>query len=198
MEVERIINSIYASNTYILYNTWYDEVWLIDAGDTNMVLEWIEKYSKTLKGVFLTHSHYDHIYGLNLLYQHYPDIKVFTSPEGAQGLYSDKWNFSKYHHCSFVYAGNNLGILRDKQIVDLWSDVQLHVIKTPGHDWSCLTFKVDSYLFTGDAYIPDTKVVTTFPKSDRIEAAKSLEAILSLPNIIKIFPGHGDAEYVSN
>lgn len=198
MEVERIINTIYASNTYILYNTRYDEVWLIDAGDTNMVLEWIEKYSKTLKGVFLTHSHFDHIYGLNLLYQHYPNIKIFTSPEGAEGLYSDKWNFSKYHHCPFVYAGNNLGILRDKQIVDLWSDVQLHVIKTPGHDWSCLTFKVDSYLFTGDAYIPDTKVVTTFPKSDRIEATKSLEVILSIPNIIKIFPGHGDAEYVSN
>ena len=115
MKVERIINTIYASNTYILYDPRYDEVWLVDAGDTNLVIEWIEKYSKTLKGVFLTHTHFDHIYGLNTLYQHYPDIRVFTSPEGAEGLYSEKWNFSKYHHCSFVYAGNNVDIVRNKQ-----------------------------------------------------------------------------------
>ena len=69
MKVERIINTIYASNTYILYDPRYDEVWLVDAGDTNLVIEWIEKYSKTLKGVFLTHTHFDHIYGLNTLYQ---------------------------------------------------------------------------------------------------------------------------------
>ena len=52
MKVERIINTIYASNTYILYDPRYDEVWLVDAGDTNLVIEWIEKYSKTLKGYF--------------------------------------------------------------------------------------------------------------------------------------------------
>ena len=198
MKVERIINTIYASNTYILYDPRYDEVWLVDAGDTNLVIEWIEKYSKTLKGVFLTHTHFDHIYGLNTLYQHYPDIRVFTSPEGAEGLYSEKWNFSKYHHCSFVYAGNNVDIVRNKQTVDLWPDVRLHIIKTPGHDWSCLTFEVTDCLFTGDDYIPGKKVVTTFPKSNRSEAIKSVEIILNLPGIMKIFPGHGNVEIVNH
>ena len=67
MKVERIINTIYASNTYILYDPRYDEVWLVDAGDTNLVIEWIEKYSKTLKGVFLTHTHFDHILYINII-----------------------------------------------------------------------------------------------------------------------------------
>ena len=44
MKVERIINTIYASNTYILYDPRYDEVWLVDAGDTCLVIEWIELY----------------------------------------------------------------------------------------------------------------------------------------------------------
>lgn len=123
---------------------------------------------------------------------------VFTSPEGREGLYSDKWNFSRYHHCPFIYAGSNVCILSDKQIMELWPGVMLHIIKTPGHDWSCLTYKIGSWLFTGDSYIPGLKVVTTFPKSNRIEAAKSTEIILTLADITKIFPGHGNVESVTN
>ena len=42
------------------------------------------------------------------------------------------------------------------------------------------------------------KELTTFPKSNRIEAAKSTEIILTLADITKIFPGHGNVESVTN
>ena len=80
----------------------------------------------------------------------------------------------------------------------MWPDVRFHIIKTPGHDWSCVTLEVTDCLFTGDAYIPGKKVVTTFPKSNRSEAIKSVEIILNLPGIMKIFPGHGNVEIVNH
>ena len=61
-----------------------------------------------------------------------------------------------------------------------------------------LCYTIGSWLFTGDSYIPGLKVVTTFPKSNRIEAAKSTEIILTLSDITKIFPGHGNVESVTN
>ena len=198
MEVTQIVNRVYASNSYILYRFQHDEAWLVDVGDADVIIRWIEEHSKKLKGVLLSHIHFDHIYGLNQLLDRYPDMIVFTSPEGREGLYSDKWNFSRYHHFPFIYAGSNVCILSDKQIMELWPGVMLHIIKTPGHDWSCLTYKIGSWLFTGDSYIPGLKVVTTFPKSNRIEAAKSTEIILTLADITKIFPGHGNVESVTN
>lgn len=41
-------------------------------------------------------------------------------------------------------------------------------------------------------------MVTTFPKSNRSEAIKSVEIILNLPGIMKIFPGHGNVEIVNH
>ena len=38
MKVERIINTIYASNTYILYDPRYDEVWLVDYDNPGAVI----------------------------------------------------------------------------------------------------------------------------------------------------------------
>lgn len=194
--VEQIINSVYSSNTYILWQRRSKDVWLIDAGDTDLIIKWIKSNEYHLKGVFLTHTHYDHIYGLNQLYKEFPDILVYTSPEGKQGLYSDKLNFSRYHNDTFVFNGVSVLQLNDGEKVKLWSesDMELLVMKTPGHDWSCLTYQIKDCLFTGDSYIPGLKVVSTFPKSNREQAITSVERILAIPDIKTIFPGHGKIE----
>lgn len=43
----------------------------------------------------------------------------------------------------------------------------LYVIETPGHCPSCLTYYTDNYIFTGDSYIPNVKVVTKLPYGDK-------------------------------
>lgn len=58
--------------------------------------------------------------------------------------------------------------------------VQAKVYHTPGHNPSCLTYEVGDYLFTGDAYIPGVKVVTTLKGGDKAKAAESVERILRL------------------
>ena len=78
MEVTQIVNRVYASNSYILYRFQHDEAWLVDVGDADVIIRWIEEHSKKLKGVLLTHTHFDHIYGLNQLLDRYPDMIVFT------------------------------------------------------------------------------------------------------------------------
>ena len=64
------------------------------------------------------------------------------------------------------------------------------VFETPGHDPSCLCFRIAQALFTGDAYIPGVKVFTGFPYSDKKLAAESLQRIISLISRITVFPGH--------
>lgn len=192
MYVKRLINSIYSSNTYILYSNIYEDVWIIDVGDATNIIKWLETYNKKIKGVLLTHTHFDHIYGLNDLFDYNPCIRIYTCEEGQKGLYSDKLNLSKYHNKPFFYKGENISLLNDSS-KDLWPNMKCRIYKTPGHDWSCLTYEIEDYLFTGDSYIPGKEVVTLFPKSNKIEATESIGKINQVLQVKhNICPGHGD------
>ena len=182
MKIHKHINSFFSSITYILYSDDMPNVWLTDCGDAENIIQWLQKNKKTLSGVFITHSHYDHIYGLNALKKVYSQMKIYVSANGTKGLYSSKLNMSQYHQDvdDFVYEYEDIIEIQDTDNISLWQDVRLEVISTPGHDWSCLTYKVGDYLFTGDSYIPQIKVVTNFPKSNKEEAIASLEKILFL------------------
>ena len=63
---------------------------------------------RNVKGVFLTHTHYDHIYGINKLVESFPECIVYTSQHGEEGLFSDKLNFSRYHEEPILFKGNIL------------------------------------------------------------------------------------------
>jgi len=75
----------------------------------------------------------------------------------------------------------------------IFSDTTLDFIYTPGHDRSCITYNSGDNLFTGDSYLPDYKVITNFPKSDKNLAKQSLNKIYDMISLgdKEVFPGHG-------
>lgn len=171
MLVTKIVNSFFSSNTFVLTEEGVNDCWLVDVGDIEPIMEIIE--NREVKGVFITHSHYDHIYGINKLVERFPNCIVYTSLNGMEGLFSDKLNFSRYNDDSIIFKGGPMKVLEEGDEVMLFPNVVLRAIYTPGHDWSCMSFKVENNLFTGDSYIPGIKVVTNFPKSNKEQAVES-------------------------
>ena len=187
----QIVNEVFSSNTYVVFDEDYNYCWLVDIGDFLKVTDVIPSGIE-IRGVFLTHSHFDHIYGANDLYVNHPDCRVFTVEYGKVALYDDKKNFSKYHDASFVYDGTDIVVLKDKDSVELYPGVKLTAYETPGHCPSCLTFVTGEHVFSGDAYIPGVKVVTKLPKGHKVQAQESVKKILELSKGKMIFPGHGE------
>jgi glyoxylase-like metal-dependent hydrolase (beta-lactamase superfamily II) len=50
---------------------------------------------------------------------------------------------------------------------------------------------MENAIFTGDSYIPDLNVVTTFLRSNKEEAEISKQKILRFAEGKNIYPGHG-------
>lgn len=190
LTVDFITNRFFNSRTYIISNTGFDRVWLVDCGDTDKVLELIG--DKSVEGVLLTHAHSDHIYGLEELIKRYPSVKICTNVAGVEALRSPKLNLSHYHSeypDISIEALENIHVLAEGNTVDVLG-FAVKVYETPGHSPSCITYIVDDMAFTGDAFIPGSKVFTSFPQSNRKQAVESVERIKSLFSSYKIMSGH--------
>lgn len=184
-----IVNRVFNSITYILPVGSQHDCWLVDCGDVEKIIA----QGWNVLGVLLTHSHTDHIYGLNKLIETFPDALVYTNAEGAMGLQNPKWNFSHYHDDveDFVLARpENVRVIKNEGLLDL-GDIQVEVLFVSGHEPSCVAFRVGNDLYTGDAYIPGVKVITTFPRSKKQQAEESLARLQELERSgLYIWSGH--------
>lgn len=189
--VREIVNRVFTSKTYILYKNGDDGAWLVDIGDIEPIISFCEDQQSTIKGVFLTHCHFDHIYGLPSLFQYFPACPVYTTEFGKKALASDKLNMSRYHETPIVYDGDNVMVLHEKDELFLFEDEPaMRFFETPGHNPGCMTMVLGDLVFTGDAYIPGAGANTQMPYADRELAQKSLDRILKLAEGKRILPGH--------
>jgi hydroxyacylglutathione hydrolase len=180
------------SNTYYISCNDQQDIYLIDAGYCNDLKSELNSKQR-IKGVFLTHSHFDHIADLNLLSGLFPDLTVYCSSYSKKGLFSEKLNLSFYHETPFVFKGDKVVVLEDGSIQSLFDGIDLRVIQTPGHDPGCLTYQINNYLFTGDSFIPGHEVVTKLKGGSRLDSNLSLTKIKSIINQSTIIcPGHFD------
>lgn len=193
MQVTRLVNTFYTSNTYVLSCEGSPYVWLVDCGDyASQVRPLLQ--SRYVRGVLLTHTHSDHIYGLEEVLKDFPEVKIFTNDFGKVALGDSKLNLSRYHtevpRLEIEDRGNVI-MVNEGDVIELFEGFSGTVLSTPGHDKSCLSYIIGKYVFTGDSYIPGMKVKASFPNSNRVDAEASNERLEIISKDYNVCPGHG-------
>ena len=192
IDIKYLTNSFFSSRTDWLSDDHQNKFWLVDCGDIEEVARQIPAQS-VIAGVLLTHVHFDHIYGLNRLMKIMPDCVIYTNDFGQKSLTDPKRNFSRYHTDidDFIFEHpEKVIVVGEGDKIELFEGVYADVYYTPGHDESCLCYEVEENLFTGDAYIPGVKTVTTFPHSSKKKAVESDLRLSSIARGMKVWPGH--------
>tara|TARA_B110000114_G_scaffold2002_1_gene1905 strand:+ start:6724 stop:7353 length:630 start_codon:yes stop_codon:yes gene_type:complete len=194
MKVKKFTNTILSSNTYLIYKEEENEVWLIDPGDSVVIINWIKANNKTVKGILLTHYHIDHIYGVNDFHEKFNDLKIYASRYTIEGLFSAKLNGSYYMEIPYEVTCKEIQIVDDNFEIGLFdSNQKANIIYTPGHNNDCISFGIDKYLFTGDALIPGVRVHTRSKQGDKLVAQESINRIFKqYSGDTIICPGHGE------
>lgn len=191
IEIHDITNTIFTSKTYILSKEGCDKAWLVDIGDMEPALEYLNVNHLVVEGILLTHAHFDHIYGLESLVEYFPNCKVYVTEYAKQALASDKLNMSRYHGDRINYDKDNVVVVHEGESMTLFEDEpQIVFYETPGHNPGCLTMVMGNIIFTGDAYIPGVGANTRLPRANKEQAKESLERILRLTEGKTVFSGH--------
>lgn len=181
-----IKNKLLHSSTYLFGN------FIIDCGDGDVILKIAEEQGIVIRGILLTHCHFDHIYGLPKILEHFPNAKIYCSNMTHKGLKEEAMNLS------YIMSDFSFPFIYDDNIVELTEGIHLieglevEMIVCNGHSNDCQAYIIDGNLFTGDAYIPFAKVFSKWPTSNKqqaLESEQKLRHIADGRNLI-IRPGH--------
>lgn len=186
----RFTNIFKGSNTYVMEFEGCCEVYLFDIGDSVDVLH----FTKTRKviGLFLTHCHFDHIFGISNLIEQHPECIIYCHPKCFEGLHNDRLNFSFYYEKPLNFIAKNVRLINNGESIYLTESILLNTIFTPGHSVDSTSYLVNKFLITGDAFIPKVPPVTKLKGGNKEQYAVSCNLIKSLINNDTILlPGHG-------
>jgi hydroxyacylglutathione hydrolase len=179
----------FETNTYLIWDTDTKEAILIDvaAPDQGLIND-INKFELKLKYLFLTHGHGDHIAGNEMIKNEFnPQIGIHGSD--AEMLSDPQKNLSNYWNYNVISPAADI-ILKDGDSFRLGKS-EIKVIHTPGHTRGGVCYLIDDNLFSGDTLFAESVGRTDLPGGDYKTLLKSIAKLFQLPDLIKVYPGHG-------
>ncbi|MDR1949445.1 MAG: MBL fold metallo-hydrolase [Spirochaetaceae bacterium] len=143
---------------------------LVDPGVMDkVILNFIENNNYTLGGVLITHDHRNHVHGLRTLRRIY-NTEIYA-----------------INHIILDYRTT---MVRDGDVFDI-GPFSLEVISVPGHSSDSAVFKVERFLFTGDALSAGLVGSTASSYGAAVQTTALRSRIFSLPGDYIVLPGHG-------
>lgn len=193
LEVKQFVNESLTSNAYVVRLKHSLECVLVDIGEYVQLKKYISLQGLIVKGLFLTHSHYDHILGIREFIREFPDAIIFAHDDTIKSLANSKLNLSFYREEPIevdIPVENQIKIAHENLDIASLKVISLH---TPGHNSGSLSFVIGNFLFTGDSLIPGHRIVTKLKGGNKEQAQRSLKRLIdSLENVNYLAPGHGE------
>lgn len=194
--VKEIINE-YTENTYIVNEK--HEAFIIDPGAHFEEIDtYIKEKQLTVKGVLLTHGHFDHLYSLNITQDAY-QCPVYIHNKERDFLFDPSLNLSSTINKPIIFDKKDMVVpLEDGSVLELGTE-KITVVHTPGHTRGGVCYSYKRYLFTGDTLFKGTIGRSDLPTSNKKELMESLKKIIKhFKDNTLLYPGHGSFTTIIN
>lgn len=183
------IDDLYA-NTYLVADEDNNCVVIDPSKDNDGIINFIKKNGLNLKGVLLTHGHFDHIRGVKRL------VDAFSIPVYI-GFEDESFLIDPYLNCSRSMSEDYVlhikaETISDNDVLKMLKEVII-CIHTPMHTIGsyCFYLKDSGVLFTGDFLFKGSVGRWDLPTGSIKTLKSSMNKLLVLPDNTKIYPGHG-------
>ncbi len=191
MNVIPVGTESFGANTYLIANG--QDAYVVDpAGSVSAILTAATAEDVTLRGILLTHGHFDHLLSLDTLraatglpaYLHDEDVPMLSDgrKNAFYTFFGQDRRFGEAEHR--LYEGQRLPL----------GGQEITVLHTPGHSPGSCCFLCGSQLITGDTLFADSYGRCDLWGGSDATLADSLRRLRTLDPHLTIYPGHGPSE----
>ena len=180
------------TNFYYMHLEGSQDAIVFDPADSGKELaDVLQQEGLTIRAIFLTHAHFDHIFGVKAM-KEATGAPVYAY-EGEKGLCGS----SQLNQSAMI--GRPCTVepdvwLRDGEVTELCG-IRLKTLATPGHtEGSCCFYAEDEegghFLISGDTLFEESVGRTDLPTGSFSDLARSIrEVLFRLPHDTLVFPG---------
>lgn len=193
LKIGRMVIGSVQTNCYFVYREGTSDVIFFDPADKgDYIYETLKDKGFHVKGILLTHAHFDHIWGCNKL-RELSGAPIYAY-EAEKVLCEDAvTNVSEQ-------VGRPYTVIPDRYLKDgeeiTVADMTCRLIATPGHTAGscCYYFEEDGLLIAGDTLFQESVGRTDLPTGSMSTLVRSIkDKLFILPDDTKVYPGHGDS-----
>jgi hydroxyacylglutathione hydrolase len=206
MLVERIVAPYFATNCWILSTGAGNECVIVDPGIAvpdlaQRIIGRCDELRLKPVAILITHGHLDHTFsllplaregGVSTSYVHPADRDLLINPArglGAQGLAL----LEQLSPTKVWEEPDRVEEVNDEDVIEV-AGMDIQVVHAPGHTKGSVMYRVNSgTLLSGDVLFKGAIGRTDLPTGSPRAMRESLtEKVLTLPDEIRVLPGHGD------
>ncbi len=196
MKIDPFVFGDFQTNCYVLRpEEKGSHCLIIDPGySSEDLLDFLEEQKLTPVKILLTHGHCDHIAGISLLRRAFPHVPVCIG-EADSGMLTDNVKNLSLMAGQPVELEQPDVLLRAGDLIEL-QEIRLKVIPTAGHTPGGISFyeAQEGVVFTGDSLFAGSVGRTDFPGGNQRQLQMEIrDNLFSLPDHIRVYPGHGPA-----
>jgi glyoxylase-like metal-dependent hydrolase (beta-lactamase superfamily II) len=191
VKVEKFVLGGVGTNCYIAINEETKECFLVDlAIYSREMVSHIKKSGLQVKGILLTHGHFDHIMGVKEFVHEIPTT-IYAHEGEREFLRNPVLNFSAtmgMGECKI----EEVVLLKENQSINL-AGFDIIILHVPGHTPGGCSYYLpnEKVVFTGDTLFNGSVGRSDFPGGDSTLLLSSIkDKLLSLPEDTKVYPGH--------
>ncbi|MCI7276488.1 MAG: MBL fold metallo-hydrolase [Cuneatibacter sp.] len=193
MKVTGMTLGMVGTNVWICVNEETKEAFVVDPADGAEQIEAkLAQNQWTLKGILLTHGHFDHIGAVEALRNAY-QVPVWAAETERELLSDVEANLSG------SWTGRPIRVKADHWLQDLdcfmLAGMRIQMILTPGHTaGSCCYYLAEEHvLLSGDTLFAGSCGRTDLPTGSMNAIVRSIrERLFALPPETEVYPGHGE------
>jgi len=181
------------TNAYLITHPDSQDCLVVDCGqDPEELMEAILSGGWNPRLLLLTHGHFDHIAGVQIFREMFPDVKVGIHTLEASFLENPSQNLSTFW--SHPVVCDPADFFLEEGVSVYLGELEFQVLHVPGHSPGSVVFYQKQYgdLFAGDVIFKGSIGRTDFPHSVPKDLVLNIKKkILPLPDDVIIYSGHG-------
>lgn len=174
--------------------------YLVEINDEYIIIDPCVSYNKLarfingdVKGIFITHGHFDHFECLDTYLNNIKDVNVYASKKCFEKIEDNIKNCSYFMNdiIEFFVDDSQKNIIKNSALEDVFKEIKIIVYETPGHSDCSLTFIINVLMFTGDFLFKNSIGRTDLYSGNFNNMEKSLKDLFLIEKNYIVYPGHG-------